>query len=482
MPFLGTSDHHIWKIWSYAGATHPLGEIYRVQGDVRLPLTPAYIKRTLTGLTKPAKWLYQDRADYVEYPPVTPILFGVMGRIYQIFSPGFENTHWLNALVKVPALIADMLATTLVYLFACRYYSRRFGLRAAAVYWLNPLSIFAGPLLAYQDPLYAAWLGAAVLCFSLCRHAWGYVLYVGALLTKPQPVLVLPALAFASFGRRSFPRLVGYVASGAGALTVALLPFLLSGTLLNLLANNLRNTQERYLSAYNSNIWWIASYARDVQRLVRHGASLTTAGHVSTQITYMPHLLKAGLPDPKPLGVVLFLLFATVIMIIWWARFGDSIEAKEGGSPALAETVAFLIYGATMLLTQVHENHAYGAVALLGFAWWLNGARNGKADRELLAIYSALSVVVFLNIFLFYGFGEELGERIVPRDIFYLDLSVVNSLLNLVVFGWWLWRWIRPLPLFNKRHGLAVAAVEPSADTETAADSAGNEDIERLSA
>jgi 4-amino-4-deoxy-L-arabinose transferase-like glycosyltransferase len=460
MPYLGTGDHHIWKIWSYAGATNPLGHIYRLQNDDRPPLTLDNIQRALSGQVKLKKWLYEDRADYVDYPPVTPLLFGLLGRVYLAFSPEYANTPWLNALVKIPALLADIAATCLIYLVAGRYYSRRFALGAAAIYWFNPMAILAGPLLAYQDPVYAVFLIASVTLLAGGRHAWGWAMFALALLTKPQPVVALPALALAGLARRNFARLMGYVVTAGVAVLVVLLPFLAAGTVVNLIANNMRNTSERYLSANNTNFWWLASYARDIQRLTGEGMDFATAAHVTTQITFMPDLVASGLPDPKPLGVVLFVVFTLVVGAVWWIRFGGTPEARQGLSPNVAELAALQIYGATMLLTQVHENHAYGAAALLGVAWWLNGAQARRPDRELLALYVALSAVVFFNLLIFYGFGEQLGQKVVPRDILWLDLSVINTLLNIGVFGWWLWRWIRPLPLPGARRqvGLHVGA------------------------
>ena len=104
-----------------------------------------------------------------------------------------------------------------------------------------------------------------------------------------------------------------------------------------------------------------------------------------------------------------------------------------------------------MLLTQAHENHAYGAVALLGVAWWLQRDRAGKPDTQLFVLYTALSTSVFLTLLAFYGLGEDLGTAVVSRGATGIDLTVLLAVANLAILGWWLYRWIRPLPVFAGR-------------------------------
>jgi hypothetical protein len=132
---------------------------------------------------------------------------------------------------------------------------------------------------------------------------------------------------------------------------------------------------------------------------------------------------------------------------------------KAGRTLLIAEAAALQIYGGTMLMTQSHENHAYGAVVLLAAAWWLDSDETRGPDRQLLWLYIALSAVVFLNLLLFYGLGREIPSKFVRRDLLWVDLTVLLSVANLVIFGWWLWRWIRPLSLFTQRRRTDKTAI-----------------------
>jgi hypothetical protein len=449
MPLKGTLDLDIWKIWSYAGATNPVGYIYRLQGDERPPLIPAYVKRVFTGETAPAKWVYGPRGNYVDYPPITPILFALLGRGYLVVSPEFEDTPTLTFLLKVPGLVADLAAALLIFAAASRLYSRRFGLLASALYWLNPMVLLAGPLLAYTDPVYAAFLIASVLLFGSARHAGGWVLYVLAVLTKPQPVYALPLFAMASAARRSWYRLAGYVAAAAATVLTVLLPFFVSSTIINLLANNWRVFKQGFLSANNPNIWWLASYGYEARAAALGGASASDAAQTHVEILQMPDLIAQGLPDPRPWSIALFAVFTLVVCVAWWIRAGTTANSRAGLSPLLAEGSALQIFGGTMLLTQAHENHAYGAAALLGAAWWLQKKSTGTPDYALLGLYGAMSVSIFLTLLTFYGLGEDIGTSVIERSATGIDLSVLLAAANVAILGAWLYRWIRPLPVFS---------------------------------
>jgi hypothetical protein len=233
------------------------------------------------------------------------------------------------------------------------------------------MAVLGGSLLAYQDPVYAAPLAACALLLASGRHAWAWLAYAFALLVKPQPLVAAPVLFLASVARRSLSRLVGYVSGAASLGLLFVLPFVLGGTFINFLANFLRNATETYLSAYNCNLWWLATYGRQVRLLTEQGTELSKALQTTTEYTFAPRLIAAGLPDPRPWALGFFVVFTAVVLITWWLRFGNTDAARSGVSPAIAEVLALQLYGATMLLTQVHENHAYGAAALLVATWWV---------------------------------------------------------------------------------------------------------------
>ena len=181
--------------------------------------------------------------------------------------------------------------------------------------------------------------------------------------------------------------------------------------------------------------------------LTDRGEDLAHSARTTTEYVFMPRLTGTN-PDPKPWALAFFLLFTATVLVVWWLRFAGTGDSRSSRSPAVGEALAFQLYGATMLLTQVHENHAYGAAALLAAIWWVYSPKGGS-DRELFAIACALCAVVTLNMVLFYGLGQEIGPQIIPRDILGIDLTVLLSIANIGLFGWWLYRWLRPPGLFR---------------------------------
>ena len=74
----------------------------------------------------------------------------------------------------------------------------------------------------------------------------------------------------------------------------------------------------------------------------------------------------------------------------------------------------------------------------------------GKPDCELPGLYASLSATLFLTLVAFYGLGENLGTTVVARSATGADLSVLMAAPNLAILAWWLYRWIRPLPVFAR--------------------------------
>ena len=59
------------------------------------------------------------RSTTVDYPPVALYALAATGAAYQAFSPAFDNTRWLTAAIKLPALLSEIALTWL--LWSCRF-------------------------------------------------------------------------------------------------------------------------------------------------------------------------------------------------------------------------------------------------------------------------------------------------------------------------------------------------------------------------
>jgi hypothetical protein len=285
-------------------------------------------------------------------------------------------------------------------------------------YWLNPAVILDAACLGYLDPLFV--LPAVA---SLVAVACGWPMLAGALgavavLTKPQAVILAPALVVAAWSAWQRPIALGRTAAGAvvvGALGIA--PIVLAGALPNFLQTMGRLGQHDMLSGNTCNLWWIVGYVMRAAYSV-HDMGAWAAFTTPTKILTISRVVELGYPNPRPIGMVL-----TAIACAWalWTvrRAPDLWIASALG--------AFLMHAYATLSAQVHENHLFAAVPLLALA--------AAGRRRFTPIFVAVSAIVALNLNLFYGISEDLGYAI-PRGLTIVDLTVIVAIVNCGVLVW----------------------------------------------
>jgi len=422
LPLPGTEDVRTWKIWAYGASSH-VTHVYGVGG------TPP-VRGVLS-------WNHLDTT--VDYPPVALYELALVGLTYRAIAPTFPDGPLLNALVKIPGLLAGVALTWLLAWAAKRFTgSPSAGTWAALAYWLNPATILNAEVLGYLDPLMMLPAVAALVLLHVgAAESAGLCLAV-ALLTKPQTILILPAFALAAWhiGSRASLRAGGGAVLGA---IVLLLPFAMTGALPNMwLAFGSFYARRDILSGNAANVWWIANYASRAWN-----QRMTLGIHALFQpvrrIMAISTFQEQGLPNPRP--------FATAAAVgvagfgIWRLRHN-----RDLASHALA--AALTIHAFCVLAVGVHENHLIFVVPFLALAAALQPA--------IRPLFYAISAIAALNLNLFYGIGLGWGWSI-PRMMLGIDLSVLLSFANIaalawharVVSGWGITR-DQPFPLPNQ--------------------------------
>jgi hypothetical protein len=402
LPLPGHDDVTTWKIWSY-GASHDVTSMYGIGG------TPPIRGEVTWG----------NRWTTVDYPPFFLYEYAIVGRIYGALFPTYPDTLPLLIAVKLPVLLATVGLTGVLFVAVRRITGRDQPARwAALAYWLNPAVLFGGEMLGYVDALcFLPAIAGLVLVYF--RRPWVAGVLLGvAVSTKPQGVLIAPAVAVAAWQSGALLDLARMGAAFCTTVFLVILPYAVRGALPNMwLAFGSFGERRDTMSAYAANVGWIVNW------WLRSWLALPSMGlRAFVQMVPRPlavsRVRELGYPNPTPIGRAA--IIAATLWAIWTAR-------RSRDFAFAAAVGAFSVHAFFVLGTGMHESHQLFEVPLLVLAAALR--------PRLRPVCIVVSGIVALNINYIYGFGRGVGW-IVPRTITGIDLSVLLSFFNLGVLFW----------------------------------------------
>jgi len=403
LPLEGTEDVLVWKTWSYGALHQGVSRLYGVGGH-----PPE------RGLVR-----WGDRVTTVDYPPLALYALAATGFAYQAFSPTFENTRRLNIAIKTPALFCELALTWLLWTFVSRRYGDERGRWAATAFWANPATILSGPVLGYLDPVAALPAVGSLIAASSGAPIVAGALVALACLTKLQAVFMVPLVFLTMWNALSSERVSRFASGMVAAFAVTfivLLPYFLIGAERNVVQGVSSLLRHDMLSAYAANFWWIVTYVmRAIYAVGDMG--IWAAWTMRLRILGMSTLVGLGYPNPRPLAT------AAVIIAIGWTLW----RVRQSRDVSLVAAAGALIVHAYFVLgIAVHENHLYFALPLLALA--------AAARPRLRPIHIAISTVVALNLFLFFGLGR--GIPLPPRNFTIIDATAILAVANCALFVW----------------------------------------------
>lgn len=364
---------------------------------VRLPLLPARgNEHDLAWTASCMRATVEHGATHVferlwcDFGPGYLYVLGALGHVASIVTAlPADGSAALRALVKLPALAADVALAALLYRVVAARAGRRRGLYAAAAHALSPAVIAAGVLGGGgQGVALLLEVAALVLCAG-GRLAAAMAAAVAALSIELQAAVLVPLLAAVAACTRGRDGLRDLL-RGGGLAALGLLGPLLLGQRLGPVIENARSLPGRwpFASVDAHGAWWLAlgPAARATPDLERVGNGL---------LTY------------RDLGE-LALLVATGLVV---ARLVRALRRGEDTLAALGEAAALEGLACYLLPTQVHARDLVPALAPLLLAGasrprllWLHGALTAAAAGSLLgarggsllaALFSAGFVALF---------------------------------------------------------------------------------------
>ncbi|MGC1381763.1 MAG: phospholipid carrier-dependent glycosyltransferase [Candidatus Baltobacteraceae bacterium] len=317
---------------------------------------------------------------FADYPPGYFYILALVGHLWRaFFAPHDPGYAVLRLMVKLPAVLADLGVGWLIYATARRFAPRNVSLGVAALYLLNPATVYISALWGQVDSISGGFALLAIYFLlrsdgeprtSGARLDWWIVFawlsFAYSLLIKPQAAVLLPlivAFSFADPSRRR-ARIVAGAVGAVAALLLALTlaapfhpgnPIATAGWLL-----------ERY--AYGSNVYPYNS-VNAFNLWALRGTMWVPDGQY---ILFLPQSVW---------GVVL--VVAALALVVWRYLQDRTAEALLEGCAVAA--LAFFV-----LATRMHERYLFNGllftIVCVPFA------------RRYLWGAVALSIVLFANL------------------------------------------------------------------------------------
>ncbi len=332
------------------------------------------------------------------YPPFSLLIFGVVTKIYQLFSPNIESgTMLFRYLIKAPAMLTDVGCAIVIFYIFRRLKRPQAGLLAAAVFLFNPAVWFDSAVWGQTDVIFTFFILLSMVMFVRNAQMFGGMFAAFALFTKVQAIMLAPLLGMtALLSPKNFYRsVVGIILVGG----VISLPFILLGhgmQLWSVFSSSVGFYARVSQNAYN--FWWAmfldaANDMNDVD-LFAFGLSYYRMGLVCMTVLY---------------GIILARFIPT-----WLRAHNESARYEAMFAAATLCSLAFFLFN-----TQMHERYL--------FPFLLFGVPLPFFRRQYAAPYVAISLCMYFNLagVLRYTEFDMFFFRVFPGwDAFIASLSV----------------------------------------------------------
>jgi dolichyl-phosphate-mannose--protein O-mannosyl transferase len=413
----------------------PIALILTVGFFIRLLLLPslgfhndvsAFEAWTLTLKDNPP-WDFYAKTSFADYPPGYFIvlwglsgLFSVLGHLHLI-NTNDPSYFALRIMVKLPALVMDLVDAWLIYSIVKRFASQTVALAAAALFALNPATIYVSAYWGQVDSvswgfvLFALWFmlrSADEPAKMAPRMLWAWAAMAFSILIKPQGALVgVMLVAYAFTAVDAEVRRKRLLLTGTGILISLVMAYLVA-----LLFHPTANP----IAAFS---WLLDRY--------RIGSAVYPYNSVNAFNLYA---IKQSFwsPDTAPLaffgvpfgamwlwGIVLVVAAAALIV----ARY-----LQEKTDQAFIEASMLLAFAFFTLATRMHERYSFGAF-LLAFPMLAFG-------RRRLWPIAILTFTTLLN--LVYSFAYQTAMETHPAGVDATNLwgagSHIVSAVNVALF------------------------------------------------
>jgi Gpi18-like mannosyltransferase len=355
------------------------------------------------------------------YPPLSMLIFGGVGRVYSMIVPDMRPTPLFTILIKLPAIVADMATALLLAFMIGRWKGRAAGVLGGFIYAVHPAVIYDSAVWGQTDSLFTFAMIAGLAAWSRGWTAMSAFLCACAVLLKAQTVMLLPLFALL-FTLRGPKALLLSACAGIGAVTLTLLPY--AGHVSSVFAVY-RGSVGYYpiVSSAAYNLWWALL-----------GDSAGTLADTTLFFSLMPYRTLGMLIYATVTGIVLgiltpllryeknparaYILVSSAGAVMAFAFFLFNTEMHE------RYLFPFLALGLPMCFIHPRGAFIYAGISIC-FLWNLFGWLPFMTiDQSMFRNFPALDIfIASAQVFLFYGMVRFLAQwvrrllRSLPEDI-----------------------------------------------------------------
>lgn len=268
-----------------------------------------------------------------DYPPGYMYILYVVGALQKLF--GFSGGA-SYVLVKLPAIICDILTSVFIYKFAKKRFSDSVSTMLASLYLFNPAIILNSTIWGQVDSVYTLFVLLMIYFISEKKMIYSYFVFAVCIFIKPQAFIFTPVLIggivenvfLDGFNKNKFLKNLGFGLCAIALMFVLALPF------------GIGNVLEQYKAT-------MASYPHaTVNALNLWGALGMNWDSLTPAVTI------AG-----------YVFIAAITVYSLYVFFKSKNKAKYYFAGAI---LAFFTY---MLSTKMHDRYAFPAIILMLMAF-----------------------------------------------------------------------------------------------------------------
>lgn len=341
---------------------------------------------------------YNILGENIDYPPGYVYILYLCGMLVKLLGVPLVGYH---VIIRLPAVLCDCGIAYFIYLLCREKAPKHWTYFFTALWMFNPLSFLDSTVWGQVDAVLTLALVTALYLIMKERFVLSAVVFGGAVMLKPQAIIVLPVLCFALFKHKKVSTFLYSVLAGIGTAVAVALPFAL----------NVDMTKEYMVENVTPVLQMLhADGGGTLTKLVTPFAWILslfmgTAGHYDyASVNALNFFFGIGAnwaKDSEPfMGLTYFLwgmIFIVLAAALTWFLY---IKTKKSPSlPFISSAVILLLvanFGPRM-----HERYFFPAVVFLIIAAVL---RNNKALLGLAVLastagfFSVLEILVDLNL------------------------------------------------------------------------------------